>query len=91
MLAIADYTLHRWGKAQAATYLDELEVCCPMLADNAALGRLWDDIRPGLRHHEHGMHVMFYRQERGGILVSRILHRRMLPDRHPIDDLEDEG
>jgi hypothetical protein len=32
--------------------------------------------------------VVFYRQERGGILVSRILHERMLPERHAIDDRE---
>jgi hypothetical protein len=38
---------------------------------------------------EHGSHVVFYRQEPGGILVSRILHRRMLPERQAIDS-EDE-
>jgi hypothetical protein len=31
-----------------------------------------------LRRLEHGMHVVFYREERSGILVSRILHQRML-------------
>ena len=39
---------------------------------------------------EHGKHVVFYRQERGGVLVSRILHQRMLPDRHAIDDEDHE-
>jgi plasmid stabilization system protein ParE len=33
---------------------------------------------------------VFYRQERAGILVSRILHQRMLPDRHIEDDQDDE-
>jgi hypothetical protein len=28
---------------------------------------------------------LFYRPERGGIVVSRILQQRMLPDRHGID------
>jgi len=29
---------------------------------------------------EHGSHVIFYRsKDAGGILVSRILHKRMLP------------
>ena len=53
-----------------------------------AVSPLIDDVRPGLRRHEHGEHVIFYRQERGGILISRILHRRMLPDIHAIDDDE---
>jgi toxin ParE1/3/4 len=89
LLSIGDYTLHKWGKAQAARYIGELEVCCQALTDNPALGRLCDHVRPGLHRHEHGMHVVFYRKERGGILVSRILHQRMLPDRHHIDG-EDE-
>jgi len=54
------------------------------------LGRLCDDVRPGLRRHEHGRHVVFYRQGRGGILISRILHQRMLPDRQAIEDEDDE-
>jgi toxin ParE1/3/4 len=90
LLAIAEYTLREWGKAQTACYIDGLEVCCQMLADNPALGRVCDDVRPGLRRHEHGRHVLFYRQERGGILVSRILHQRMLPERHGLDDQDDE-
>jgi len=89
LLSIADYTLRKWGKAQAIRYLGELEACCQLLADNPALGRLCDEVRVGLRRHEHGKHVLFYRQERGGILLSRILHQRMLPDRHVMDDQDD--
>jgi hypothetical protein len=37
---------------------------------------------------EHGRHVIFYRQVAGGILVSRILHRRMLPERQNVSDDE---
>jgi plasmid stabilization system protein ParE len=35
---------------------------------------------------ESGQHVVFYREEAGGILISRILHQRMLPERHAMDD-----
>jgi toxin ParE1/3/4 len=90
LLSIGDYTLRTGGKAQAARYIGELEVCCQTLADNPALGRLCEDVRPGLRRLEHGKHVVFYRHERGGVLVSRILHQRMLPDRHAIDDEDHE-
>jgi plasmid stabilization system protein ParE len=45
---------------------------------------------PGLRRLEHGKHVVFYRQERGGILVSRILHQGMLPELHSTEDQDDE-
>jgi plasmid stabilization system protein ParE len=40
---------------------------------------------------ERGRHVVFYREEAGGILVSRILHPSMLPERHAIDDKDDWG
>ena len=90
MLSIGDYTLRTWGKAQAARYLGELEACCQTLSDNPTLDRLCDEVRPGLRRLEHGQHVVFYRQERGGILVSRILHQRMLPELHSIEDQDDE-
>ena len=90
LLNICNYTLRTWGKAQAARYLGEVEACCQMLAKNPALGRPCDDIRAGLRRLEHGKHVVFYRRELGGILVSRILHQRMLPDRHDTDD-QSEG
>ena len=45
---LSEYTLHKWGKAQAARYIGELEVCCQTLADNPALGGICDHVRPGL-------------------------------------------
>jgi toxin ParE1/3/4 len=90
LLDIGDYTLRTWGEHQAVRYLGELEDCCRMLSENPALGRLCDDVRPGLRRLEHGKHVVFYRQEPDGILVSRILHQSMLPDRHDTDDQSEE-
>jgi len=91
LLSIGEYTLRKWGETQASRYLGELEDCCQMLARNPALGRLCEDIRPGFRRFEHGKHVLFYRREPRGILISRILHRRMLPERHVMDSEEEES
>jgi toxin ParE1/3/4 len=88
LMDIGVYTLHRWGEDQTLRYLDGLEACCQHLADHPESGRLCDHIRPGLRRMEHARHVVFYRIEAGGILVSRILHQRMLPERHSIDEEE---
>jgi toxin ParE1/3/4 len=66
LLAIGEYTLRTWGETQAARYLDDIGHCCQMLAANPGLGRVCDYIRPGLRRHEHGKHVIFFRSERGG-------------------------
>jgi toxin ParE1/3/4 len=90
LLSIGDYTLRTLGKTQAGHYIGELRDCCQTLADNPGLGRLCDDVRPGLHRLEHAKHVVFYRREPGGILVSRILHQLMLPDRHAIDDQDEK-
>ena len=70
---------------QAITYVESLRSICYQLADRQTLGRPADRIRPGLRRFEHGKHVVFYRAEPEGILISRILHERMLPDLNRID------
>lgn len=89
LLGIGAYSLAAWGEDRTMRYLDGLEECFWMLADNPRRGRSCDDIRRGLGRIESGEHVVFYREEAGGILVSRILHRRMLPDIHAIE--EDDG
>jgi toxin ParE1/3/4 len=90
LLSIAAYTLGAWGEDQTVRYIDDLEACCQMLAGNPGLGRNCNDIRPSLRRMERGRHVVFYREYAGGILISRILHQRMLPERQAIDDEDDE-
>ena len=54
LLSIGNYTLRTWGKAQTTRYIAQLEVFCQTLADNPALGRTCDEVRPGLRRLEHG-------------------------------------
>jgi toxin ParE1/3/4 len=83
---IGTYSLDKWGEDQTIRYIDALEACCRQLGDNPELGRACDQIRPGLRRMEHGRHVVFYRIEARGILVSRILHQRMMPERQSIDE-----
>ena len=90
LLDIATYTLQPWGQDQAIRYVDDLEACCRKLADNPELGRACDYVRPGLRRMEHARHVLFYRSEAEGIVVSRILHQRMLPERQSIDEEDAE-
>ena len=91
LLKITAYSLQTWGKTKTARYLVELETCCQKLADHPALGGKSDYIRPGLRRMEHCSHVLFYRQQQDGIRISRILHPRMLPKNHPIDDRDDQS
>jgi toxin ParE1/3/4 len=79
LVGIAIYSQRHWGEAQAIRYVNALEDCCDRLAEHPELGRTCDEIRPGLRRIEEGRHVIFYRQKGTGIVVSRILHKSMLP------------
>jgi toxin ParE1/3/4 len=79
LLDIGTYSLLTWGEGRTIRYLDDLQTCCQTLADNHASGRPCDHIRPDLRRREQGKHVVLFRREPGGILVSRILQERMLP------------
>jgi len=90
LLEISVYTLRTWGEDQAFRYVDALEAFCQMLADNPSVGRRCEDVRRGLRRMKSEKHVVFYREEAGAILVSRILHQRMFPERYAMDD-EHEG
>lgn len=78
--SIADYTLGRWGEAQADRYLAELEDACERLGGAPELGRACDWLSPGLRRMEEGSHVIFFVVRGKGILVVRILHKRMSPE-----------
>jgi toxin ParE1/3/4 len=88
LLDIGIYTHRTWGRRQCNRYLRELEERCCQPADDPTRGRACDEIRPGLRRLRVGEHVVFYREEPGGILVSRILHERVPPERQA---MEDEG
>ena len=89
LLNIGRYTIRTGGETHADRSIRQLENCCRLIADDPALGRPCDEIRPGLRRIEKGKHIVFYRETPAGIQISRILHQRMLPEHHSIDDEDD--
>ncbi|HME58787.1 MAG TPA: type II toxin-antitoxin system RelE/ParE family toxin [Terracidiphilus sp.] len=76
---IAAYTTDTWGWQQTDRYLNKLEDSIQLLAQNPEMGRACDAISPGLRRHEQGKHVVFYRLKPGGIRIVRVLHQQMIP------------
>ena len=52
------------------------------LAQNPALGRFREELRPNLRSFPHGRYIGFYRQERGALQILRILssYRDITPE-----------
>lgn len=88
LLAIADHTFDTWGEEQAYRYLEQLEACFQRLVQSPRLGRRCDQVRRGYRRLEHAKHVIFYRVDSQGVLITRILHERMLPRLHLLQDPE---
>lgn len=83
---IADYTADAWGPEQAERYLDSLEALFNRLAKAPQMGRPCNRIHSGYRRIEHRRHVILYRAAQYGVFISRVLHQRMLPSLHLIDD-----
>lgn len=79
---IAAYTTSTWGWRQTNQYLAKLEDGFDLIAQNPAIGRSCDAIRAGLRRFEIGKYVVFYLTEPDGVLVVRVLHQRMLPNKY---------
>jgi plasmid stabilization system protein ParE len=44
-------------------------------------------MRPGLWRAEQGHHVILFRRASGGIRAVRILHHRMMPEIHELDEM----
>ena len=76
---ICHYTANRWSVPQAKKYLKQLERSFIALGKNKKHGKPRGEISEGLlSYHEPKLkHIIFYRKERNGILVIRVLHERM--------------
>lgn len=82
LLAIAYYTTLHFGPNQAADYGEGFGGCFEMIAENPKLGTACDEIRLGLRSHNHQSHAIYYIETDQGVLILRVLHERQNPARH---------
>ena len=82
LAGIVRTTIDSWGAAQAAQYLDGLEQLTGRLLEHPALGAACGDIAGGLRAFPYQSHIVYYRAEPERLVVIRVLHRRMDPQRH---------
>lgn len=67
--------------AAAQRVVETITIRFDTLSDHPRMGRSRDDLRPGMRSHVVGDHVIFYRiVEDDDVLVLRVLHgRRDIP------------
>ena len=79
---IFKFSYVHFGPDQADRYIDALFEKFGLLAENPELGRNASHIRNGYFRYEYESHSIFYKKTGTGILVVRILHGRMDPERH---------
>lgn len=72
-----DFTVKRWGLAQAMRYAELIEAACAELAEAPQRAQACDHIRQGYRRRVVERHMIYFRQTGFGIAVVRILHQRM--------------
>lgn len=87
-MSIGASALRTWGEAQTVRYLGELKAWCRRLVGRSYGRPLLPRYPPRPLSCGGGKRVVFLRREPAGILVFRILHERMLAERHPFYDGE---
>ena len=78
---IYDYTLLKFGEAQADNYTDALEAFFETLAGMPDMERDYDAV-PSVMRIEFQQHAIFYTVRDTHILIVRILHQQMNHKRH---------
>lgn len=76
---IADYTIERWGREQARTYLAALRADIAILSEFAERYPVHEQTGLGLRRMRSGHHLVFYLVEENAIEIVRVLHERRDP------------
>jgi toxin ParE1/3/4 len=79
---IYDQTELNWGSDQAEKYIFDIRSACERLSDHPRPGRPAHGVRTGYFIFKSGSHNIFFREDKSGILVIRILHQRMDFKRH---------
>lgn len=82
LVEIARYTLDRWGDGQRVKYLSQLDDRFDRLAADPEHGIASEHLKPGYWRCHEGRHVIFYKITERGVDIIRVLHDRMLPERH---------
>jgi len=76
------YTYNEWGEQQADIYLDELDTAIQLLAEQPLICRERIELKPPIRIHHHGRHLIVYLAQADGIRLVRVLHENMDIDSH---------
>jgi len=76
LLDIYLFGIEQFGFRQAERYKASLDNCFSILAGYSRMGRSAATLGSGVRRHEHGSHVILYREGEDHILILAVVHGR---------------
>lgn len=82
LIDIWQYSYNKWGVDKAVEYLLQLDTGIQGLASNPEIGKTRENIRRGYRSIQINRHVIYYRVDAEIIDIIRVLHERMIPNKH---------
>lgn len=82
LIAIWQYSYEKWGANKAGEYLLQLDSGMQELASNPLLGKSREIVRPKYRSIQINRHVIYYKYQGNVIDIIRVLHERMIPEKH---------
>lgn len=81
LAGIHEWTVEAFGEAQADAYVRQIDEVLRRVTTTPALARDASRLRPDLFKSVAGSHVAYFRYQGVDLLVVRILHGRMDPER----------
>lgn len=82
LIDIWQYSYNKWGMDKAVEYLLQLDAGIQALANNPKMGKSRENTRRGYRSIQINRHVIYYRIDAEIVDIIRVLHERMIPNRH---------
>jgi len=84
ILNITKRSLDDFGERQTIKYMDGLNEAMQGLSDCPDKGRefVHSKTRRVYLYHRYVSHVVYYRKRKNDIFIIRILHTKMLPEKH---------
>jgi len=85
LVEIVDYSNETWGVRQTTKYIDGFYAQAQIISENPNMGLERSTLAAGLFSFPFESHVIFYFQEPKGIIITRVLHKKMDWVRHSFE------
>lgn len=82
LVEIGDYTEKTWGKRQMVKYIEKIEQKAHEILNMPSMGMNRSDLRKEMRAHPADQHVIYYYDTKEKLIIFRVLHKSIEPERY---------